>query len=141
VLHDADEIKLGDITIQALLTPGHTKGSTTYVTKVTVDEKTYTVVFPDGTSVNPGYRVARNPSYSGIGDDYRRTFRVLEALQPDIWLTPHNDDCALDIKLLRSREQGVQAWIDPQGYRNWVDDKRKKFETCLHNEQSDAKTE
>ena len=91
VFRDEDEIKLGDITITALLTPGHTKGSTTYVMNVVEDGKTYTVVFPDGTSVNPGYRVARNPSYKGIEDDFRRTFRTLEGLKPDIWLAPHNE--------------------------------------------------
>ena len=82
VFRDEDVIKLGDISIQALLTPGHTKGSTTFVLKVIEDGKTYTVVVPDGTSVNPGYRVARNPSYKGIEDDYRRTFRTLEGLKP-----------------------------------------------------------
>jgi metallo-beta-lactamase class B len=72
VFRDEDQVKLGDVTLQARLTPGHTKGSTTYVMKVVDHGNTYTVVFPDGTSVNPGYRVARNPSYEGIADDYRR---------------------------------------------------------------------
>ena len=72
VFRDGDEIKLGDIKITALLTPGHTQGSTTYVTTIVADGKAFMVVFPDGTSVNPGYRVARNPSYKGIEGDYRR---------------------------------------------------------------------
>jgi metallo-beta-lactamase class B len=58
VFRDEDEITLGDISIRALLTLGHTKGSTTYVMNVVDCGKTYTVAFPDGTTVNPGYRVA-----------------------------------------------------------------------------------
>ena len=128
VFRDEDEIKLGDIAIRALLTPGHTKGSTTYVMKVVDGGKTYTVVFPDGTSVNPGYRVARNPSYKGIDDDYRRTFRTLEKLKPDVWLAPHNEFYGLDAKLARAAKDGVKAWVDPEGYRKWVAAQKEKFE-------------
>ena len=58
---DGDTIKLGDVAITALLTNGHTKGSTTFVTNVVDDGKVYTVVFPNGLSINPGYRVAKDP--------------------------------------------------------------------------------
>lgn len=136
VFRDEDEIKLGDITIQARLTPGHTKGSTTYVTKVTEGGKTYTVVFPDGTGVNPGYRVAKNPSYKGIGDDFRRTFRTLEGLKPDIWLAPHNEVYGLDAKLARAAKDGVKAWVDPDGYRKWVAAKKEIFETVAEREKA-----
>ena len=136
VFRDEDEIKLGDITIQALLTPGHTKGSTTYVLKVVEDGKTYTVVFPDGTSVNPGYRVARNPSYKGIEEDFRRTFRTLAALKPDVWLTGHNDVHGLDAKLARAAKAGVKAWVDPEGYRKWVAAKKEAFETVAEKERA-----
>lgn len=136
VFRDEDEIKLGDISIRALLTPGHTKGSTTYVLNVVEGGKTYTVVFPDGTSVNPGYRVARNPSYKGIGDDFRRTFRVLGALKPDIWLTAHNEVHGLDAKIARAAKDGVKAWVDPDGYRKWVAAKKEAFETGAERERA-----
>lgn len=134
VFRDEDEIKLGDVSIRALLTPGHTKGSTTYVTKVAVDGKTYTVVFPYGTSVNPGYRVARNPSYKGIGDDFRRTFRTLDALKPDVWLTGHNEVHGFDAKAARAAKDGAKAWVDPDGYRKWVALKKEAFEAAAAKE-------
>ena len=136
VFGDEDKITLGDITIRALLTPGHTKGSTTYVMNVVDGGKTYSVVFPDGTNVNPGYRVAQNPSYKGIEDNYRRTFRTLEALKPDIWLAPHNEFYGLDAKLARAAKDGVKAWIDPEGYRKWVATQKKRFETAAENERA-----
>jgi len=134
VFKDEDEIKLGDITIKALHTPGHTKGSTTYVTKVVADGKTYTVVFPDGTSVNPGYRVAREPSYKGIGDDLRRTFRTLEGLKPDIWLQCHTENFAYETKLAKAAKEGVAAWIDPDGYKKYVATAKGKFEAAVEKE-------
>ena len=134
VFRDEDQITLGDITFRALLTPGHTKGSTTYVIDVLDHGKTYTVVFPDGTTVNPGYRVGRNPSYKGIEDDYRRTFRTLEKLKPDIWLAPHNEFYGLDAKLARAATEGVKAWVDHDGYRTWLAEKKKVFETLAEKE-------
>jgi metallo-beta-lactamase class B len=136
IFRDEDEIKLGDISIRALLTPGHTKGSTTYVMNVVDGGKTYTVAFPDGTSVNPGYRVARNPSYKGIEDNYRRTFRALESLKPDVWLAPHNEFYGLDAKLARAAKDRVKAWIDPEGFRKWVAAQKKRFETDAENERA-----
>jgi metallo-beta-lactamase class B len=134
VLRDGDEIRLGDIAIKAHLTPGHTRGSTSYVTKIAVGGKTYTVVFPDGTSVNPGYRVARNPSYPGIGNDYRRTFRTLESLKPDIWLAPHNEFYGFDVKLKRAAKDGAAAWVDPEGYKTFVATQKARFEATAARE-------
>jgi metallo-beta-lactamase class B len=97
--------------------------------------KTWTVVFPDGTSVNPGYRVTRDPSYPGIADDYRRTFRVLASLKPDIWLTPHNGD-EFDAKRTRASREGVRAWVDPSGYRKWLAGKKEQFDSAVAKEQA-----
>src|SRR5258706_9314249 len=44
VLHDGDEVKLGDAVLVAHLTPGHTKGCTTWTMKVTEDGQTRNVV-------------------------------------------------------------------------------------------------
>lgn len=136
VFRDGDEIKLGDITVQALHTPGHTKGSTTYVTKVVDGGKTYTVAFPDGTSVNPGYRVAVNPSYKGIGDDYHRTFRTLESLKPDVWLNCHTEFFGYEAKLARAAKEGVAAWVDPEGYKKYVAAAKGKFEATAGKEKA-----
>jgi metallo-beta-lactamase class B len=136
VFRDEDKITLGDISIKALLTPGHTKGSTTYVMNVVDGGKTYTVAFPDGTSVNPGYSVARNPSYKGIEGDYRRTFRTLEALKPDVWLAPHNEFYGLDAKLKLAAKDGGKAWLDPEGYRKWVAAQKERFEADVQRERA-----
>ena len=75
VLHDGDEVKLGDATLVARLTPGHTKGCTTWTMRVTEAGKTYDVVIVGSPNVNPGYRLVGNPSYPEIASDYERTFQ------------------------------------------------------------------
>jgi metallo-beta-lactamase class B len=86
VLRDGDTIGMGDVLLTAHHTPGHTRGATTWIANIVVEGKAYVVAFPDGAGFNPGYRLARNPSYPGITDDYRRTHHALEMLKPDIWL-------------------------------------------------------
>ncbi|MGC4002153.1 MAG: subclass B3 metallo-beta-lactamase [Pirellulales bacterium] len=134
VLRDGEQIKLGDIALTALHTPGHTRGSTTFVMNVVDGGRTFTVVFPNGTSVNPGYRVTNAPSYPGIADDLRRTLHTLEMLKPDVWLDPHTDQFAYEQKLARAAQEGSAAWIDPHGYRRWVAAKRVKLEAAIERE-------
>jgi metallo-beta-lactamase class B len=128
VLRDGDTVRLGDVVMTALHMPGHTRGDTAWMTTVTDNGKAYTVVWPDGTSVNPGYRVARNPSYPGIGDDFRRNFARLELLRPDIWLVSHTDRFGLEEKRARAATEGAAAFVDPEGYRQYIVEQRAAFE-------------
>src|SRR5450432_504651 len=72
VLHDGDEVKLGDAVLVAHLTPGHTKGCTTWTMKVTDGGKTYNVVIIGSPNVNPGYKLIHNDNYPQIAEDYER---------------------------------------------------------------------
>ncbi|HET7217134.1 MAG TPA: subclass B3 metallo-beta-lactamase [Vicinamibacterales bacterium] len=141
VFADGDVIKLGDVAITTLLTNGHTKGSTTYVTQVVDNGKTCTVAFPNGLSINPGYRVAKDPSYPGIGDNFRRTLRILDTLKPDIWLAPHAETYDFEGKRARVATEGVKAWVDPDGYRRWLAGQRENFEATVKKEMSAASKE
>ncbi len=134
ILRDGDTIKLGEVLLTAYHTPGHTRGATTWVANLVVDGKAYVVAFPDGAGFNPGYRLAKNPSYPGIADDYRRTHHVLEMLKPDIWLAQHNEYYDLEGKRKRAETEGVSAWIDPEGYRRWVAGKKRAFDDEVETE-------
>ena len=128
VLRDGDTVRLGEVVLTALHTPGHTRGATTWMTELMDGGRAYVVVFPDGTSINPGYRVAKNPSYPGIEADFRRTLHRLEMLRPDIWLSHHPEGSALEGKRKRAASEGVAAWVDPEGYRRFVAKLRRTFE-------------
>jgi metallo-beta-lactamase class B len=128
ILRDGDQIKMGEVLLTAYHTPGHTRGATTWIANIIADGKPYVVAFPDGAGFNPGYRVAKNPSYPGITEDYRRTHHVLEMLKPDIWLAQHNEYYDLEGKLKRAETEGVKAWIDPEGYRRFIAGKKRAFE-------------
>jgi metallo-beta-lactamase class B len=80
VLHDGDEVKLGGTVLKAHLTPGHTKGCTTWTMQAKDGGKTYDVVIVGSPNVNAGYKLVNNAAYPQIASDYERTFRVLKSL-------------------------------------------------------------
>ena len=109
-------------------------GATTRVTTIEDGGRSYNVVFPCCTSVNPLYRLAVRPSYLGIADDYRRTFRMLEPMKPDIWLPAYTQIPGFAEKLSRADKDGVQGWADPEGYRRWLAEEKTKFEAAIAKE-------
>ncbi len=125
VLKDGEIVELGGVKLTARLTPGHTPGCATFITTVQDGGRSYQVVFPDGTSVNTGTRLVHNPSYPGILEDYRKTFAVLESLHPDIFLVYHIDDAGWRAKRDRAVTEGAKAFIDPDGYRSFVADRKR----------------
>jgi metallo-beta-lactamase class B len=128
ILRDGDTVRLGDVLLTCYLTPGHTRGATTWIANLTVDGKAYVVAFPDGAGFNPGYRLAKDPSYPGIANDYRNTHHALEMIKPDIWLAQHNEYYDFEGKRKRAETEGIAAWIDPQGYRRFIAGKKRAFE-------------
>jgi metallo-beta-lactamase class B len=140
VLKDGEVVALGDLRLTAHHTPGHTRGCTTWATTVQEGGRSYSVVFPDGTSVNPGTRFVKDASYRGIADDYRHSFAVLESLHPDIFLSYHGEFFDLAGKRARVATEGVQAWIDPHGYRDQIAGAEARFERLVSQETASTST-
>jgi metallo-beta-lactamase class B len=89
-------------------------------------------VFVGSTSVNPGVRLVANTKYPQIADDYASSFVRLRAMKVDVFLTAHlsaNDGLE---KIAKLRAGGTpNPFIDPAGYRTYLDRSRVNFETEL----------
>ena len=140
VLHDGDEVTLGGTTLVARLTPGHTKGCTTWTMKVQESGKTYDVVIIGSPNVNEGYQLVNNAAYPEIAADYEQTFRVLKSLPVDIFLGAHGSYFDLEKKYRRMNERGVSVFIDPVGYRTYVDEREAAFRTELAKQKARLRT-
>jgi metallo-beta-lactamase class B len=136
VLEDGEEVKLGGVTLIARLTPGHTKGCTTWTWKVTDGGKTYDVVVIGSPNVNPGYRLVDNKVYPEIATDFAKTFEILKALPCDIFLGAHGGYYGMIAKYERSKQETTKnPFVDPEGYRAYVAQKEKAFRTTLAEQQ------
>jgi metallo-beta-lactamase class B len=137
VLHDGDEVKLGGAVLTARLTPGHTKGCTTWTMKVNDGAKSRDVVIVGSPNVNPGYRLVRSPSYPGIAEDFEKTFRVLTSLSCDYFLGAHGSYFDLETKYAKWKTGSLTAFIDPEGYKNFVADREQAFRRELKKQKTD----
>ena len=126
VLHDGDEVKLGDTVLVAHLTPGHTKGTTTWTMKVQDSGKTLDVVIVGSPNVNAGYKLVNNSLYPQIAKDYEHMFAVLKSLPCDVFLGAHGNYYGLEAKYPRLGH-GDNPFIDPEGYKSYVAEREHAF--------------
>jgi metallo-beta-lactamase class B len=127
VLHDGDEVKLADAVLVAHLTPGHTRGCTTWTMKVADGGKTFNVVIVGSPNVNPGYKLVNNAAYPQIARDYEAGFEVLKSLPCDIFLGAHGSYYGMESKFARANKGGGNPFIDPEGYKRYVADREQAF--------------
>jgi metallo-beta-lactamase class B len=135
VLHDGDEVTLGDTTLVAHLTPGHTRGCTTWSLKVSEAGKTYNVVIVGSPNVNEGYKLVNNARYPEIARDYERGFGVLKSLPCDVFLGAHGNYYGMEAKYAqlsaRLKAGAANPYIDPEGYKGYVAEREQAFRSEL----------
>jgi metallo-beta-lactamase class B len=139
VLHDGDEVKLADTVLTAHLTPGHTKGTTTWTMKTKEGDKTYNVVIIGSPNVNAGYKLVNNALYPQIASDYERMFRILKSLPCDIFLGAHGNYYGMEAKFARMKEGAANPFIDPEGYKSYVAEREQTFRTELAKQKDAAR--
>jgi metallo-beta-lactamase class B len=120
ILKDGDEVKLGGTTLVAHLTPGHTRGCTTWTLKALEDSKVYDVVIVGSVGVNPGFILVNNKVTPQIASEYRSSFQKLRSLPCDVPLGSHGGMFNMVQKYARLGTD-PNPFIDPQGYKAEVD--------------------
>jgi len=139
LLADGDTVTLGGTTLTARLTPGHTQGCTTWTMKVADGGRTLDAVFVCSTSVLPMSKLGAEPTYPGIAEDYARTFRTLRELPCDLFLAAHGGFYRLQEKAERLRKgEGPNPFVDPEGYRGYLDRSEKVFRERLEKDRKPA---
>jgi metallo-beta-lactamase class B len=135
LFQDGDQVELGGVVMTAHLTPGHTKGCTTWTMRVTEAGKPYDVVFVCSLS-SPGYQLVDNTRYAGIVADYLHSFAVMKSLPCDVFLGAHGLFFGLTDKIARlQRRAPGNPFIDPQGYRRYLADSEQGFRQKLAEQQ------
>ncbi len=145
-LKDGETVTLAGVTLTAHRTAGHTKGCTTWT--ATFEEKNdkgdterLRAVFYCSTSVpDPkNYRLAGNPRYPEIAADYERSFKILRDLPCDLYLGAHGSMFGLEEKAARLRAGDRRAFVDPAGFRSFVEKSEKRFHELLAEARAAAK--
>lgn len=112
VIDDGETVTLGDLTLTALLTPGHSPGATSWAFTARDGDRTYRALVFGSASVALN-RLAPDPQYPGIVDDYRRTFARMRSVAVDAYLAPHPEQFGLQEKRARIGEGSTNPFVDP----------------------------
>lgn len=129
--NDGWNLKFGNTTMTAMVTPGHTKGCTTWTTAVEDGAKKLDAVFVCSVTA-PGYTLVGNIEHPQIVSDYESTFRRLKALKVDLFLSSHASAFEMAEKLeSRKAIPNVNPFIDPKGYLEMLERTEAQFRRQL----------
>ena len=135
VLHDGDKVELGGMTLVAHLTPGHTRGCTTWTFNVADGGKNYSVLVIGSVGVNPGMKLVGNTDAPQIVQEFQRSFAWLRSQHPDIPLGSHPGMYNMNEKFAKHGRGGANPYIDPAGYVNELDIVEGVFKSVLAQQQ------
>lgn len=146
ILHDGDTVNLGNVTLTAHKTAGHTRGCTTWTMRSHVPGEPAgtmrNIVIVGGVSFWSEYHLVATPghpvSYPDIAQDFRHTFSELRALPCDVFLGAHGGYFDMLTKLKRYPKDGPRVFIDPAGYREFVADAQEMFQKSFSEQQAAA---
>ena len=138
VVKDGDSITQGGVTLTAHVTPGHTKGCTTWTMPLTDGGKTYKVMFFCSISV-AGNSLIGDAAYPNIQDDYKASFARLNAMQADIFLAPHGVQFGLADKLAKMKPGAPNPFIDPGELHRFLAKARSDYDAELARQLAAAK--
>jgi metallo-beta-lactamase class B len=127
-LHDGDTVTLGGATLTAHLTPGHTRGCTTWTTTALEGGRTYNVMF--GCSLRPPAVVTPE-----LADEFNRAFKTVRALPCDVQLGDHGAQYNMQEKFAKLKDGGPNPFIDAASCTLEADVEEAMFHAILAEQQ------
>jgi metallo-beta-lactamase class B len=134
---DGESLHLGDLVLTARLTPGHTKGNTTWTWTSCEDNRCLHIVDVGSLSA-PDYNLIGNPKYPNMVKDFEYSFAMVAALPCDIALAPHPDMVNFWERVAKRKQGDADALIDSTACRAYAKIAHENFEAQLAKQGADA---
>ena len=95
---NGDRVEMGGLSLTPRLTPGHTKGCTSWSMRANEDGKDYDVLVLCGLTVSP-YKLTNNDHYPDIVQDAQTSLMNLRRMHVDVLLAAHASGLTSNEKL------------------------------------------
>ena len=132
LVDDGDTVTLGGTTLTAHVLPGHTKGCLAWSTNLKEDGKTYYAFIECSLNIQ-AMKFVGNTDYPEIVDDFRATYKKARTFPVEVFLSSHASFYGLQAKydkLLKRGPGDPNPFVDPEGYKDHVDQFEKNFEAA-----------
>jgi metallo-beta-lactamase class B len=129
ILHDGDKVTLGDTTLVAHLTAGHTPGCTTWTTTAQEGGKTYNVML--GCSLRPPATLT-----PALIETFNRSFKAVRALPCDVQLGDHGAQYNMQEKFAKLKAGAANPFIDPASCTLEADVQEAMFHALIAEQQA-----
>jgi metallo-beta-lactamase class B len=138
ILKDSETVSLGGVTLTALVTPGHTKGCTSWRFDWTMDGAPRRALLICGTAIL-NYQVSGTRAYPGMAADFDASFKRLRAEPCELFLAEHPALFGFRAKKARmeARETG-NPFLDSEGCAAQLALSQDRFEARRKREQGRA---
>lgn len=130
VLQDGDTVSLGGFTLKAHLTPGHSRGCTSWGATVHDQGKPYELLVFCSATVAAN-RITPPLQYPGIVEDYRKTFAKTKAMKVDVFLAPHPEFFDMAGKRAQLKDGAPNPFINPGEFKPFIEKMEAAFEKIL----------
>jgi metallo-beta-lactamase class B len=137
-VRDGETVKVGDVTLTANLTPGHTRGCTSWSMPVREGGRVYRLLFFCSSSVALN-RLVGPPQYPGIVEDYERTFARARKMDVDVFLAPHPEMFGLQEKRAAMPRGSPNPFVDPKAFAAFMARSEANFREQLAAQQEKAR--
>ena len=124
LIGNGETLTLGDTTLTAHYTPGHTPGGTTWTWRSCEDSACLDIVYADSLSAvsAEGFRFSDDRSSPNGAEQISASTSLIRDLPCDILLAPHPFLIKLEEKLAaRAADPGVNPFIDPAACAAYAD--------------------
>ena len=132
-LTDGENLTLGHTTLTFHLTPGHTRGCTSWSMTTHIAGKPEQVLFICSLSILPNYSLVKNPTYPGIAKDYAHSIALLRSLPCDVMLDAHGAFFHLTEKRA-ALATNPASFVDPVGCKAYLDHAEAAYRAQLAKE-------
>lgn len=134
-LKDGDVVALGGTRLTARVTPGHTRGCTSWVIELATGSEKHLAASICSLSILDGVKLTAEPTWPGIAADFERSFALLRSIPADVFLGAHASFFDLAAKRKAQLEGATpNPFIDPAGYRRYIDRAEERYRARIEKE-------
>ena len=130
VFRDGETLRVGALAITAHFTPGHTPGSTTWTWESCEGARCLHIVYADSLNAvtGPGFKYSSDPARVAA---FRASIAAVGALPCDVIVSVHPDFTDLAGKIGRRAAGESDAFVNPQGCREYAESNLRSLERQL----------